>query len=202
MRRAFRLVAPFGLMLGLMLSGGCERSDPEAARRKAAQDARARLLACLPDQASSDQVVAEAVHLAIGGVELRHNATAVQLVAYTIDEEAEFHLPVYLLSRGRWLIDERGRAYLLDTDCREYKLKDRKTAGKESIPLDGRVRLKAGEAYAIWLEFPRLPERAREGVLVYGARVLPFSLLLSAGRDAERNVDRNVDRSVEREAGR
>jgi hypothetical protein len=102
------------------------------------------------------------------------------LVAYALAEPADFDLPVYLMSRGRWLINERGRAYLLDPECREYKLKDRAPAAGQAEVKNGRVQLKAGEAFEVTLVFPRLLDGVRQGLLVYGTRVLPFSLLTEA----------------------
>src|SRR5262249_12520027 len=102
--------------------------------------------------------------------------TSVRVVGYATTEAAEFDLPVYFMSRGRWLINERGRAYLLDEQCHEYKLKDRRT--EQAAPQGGHVRLKPGEACEATLSFPRLSNEVREGVLVYGTRVLSFSLLI------------------------
>lgn len=93
------------------------------------------------------------------------NATHVRLVAYVLDEAVDFDLPVYRLSAGRWLINEKGRAYLLDEQCREFKLKDRKSYsssfGEQQIPLDGRIRLSPGQAFEATLVFHRLSDQTR-----------------------------------------
>jgi hypothetical protein len=104
----------------------------------------------------------------------------VRLVAYAMDEAVDFYLPIYRLSAGRWLINEKGRAYLLDERCREFKLKDRKmpsiSSGEQRVPLDGRIRLNPGQAFEATLVFPRLFDQTRIGALVYDGRVLPFTL--------------------------
>jgi hypothetical protein len=96
------------------------------------------------------------------------------------EAETDFYLPAYWMSRGRWLINERERAYLLDADCREYPLKDRRESIGPSVATNGQVRLRPGGVVETTLEFQRPGAHAREAVLVYGARVLPFSLILDA----------------------
>jgi hypothetical protein len=121
--------------------------------------------------------------LAIESVESAQNVTRVQMVAYARDEATDFYLPVYRMSAGRWLINEKGRAYLLDERCREFRLNDAKPSpdspsdflGGEKIPKDGRIRLKPGQALEATLVFPPLPDRTRVGALVYDGRVLPFA---------------------------
>jgi hypothetical protein len=103
------------------------------------------------------------------------------LVAYASDEAVDFHLPIYRMSAGRWLINEKGRAYLLDERCREFKLNGRKPSagsfwGGRKVPLDGLVRLNPGQAFEATLIFPPLPDQTRVGALVYEGRVLPFAL--------------------------
>lgn len=166
------------LLFALIIFTNCAKRDPEAEKGAVLASARARLRGCLPEV--EDGEPQSALRLAIGAVQLRDDATAVRVVGYAVGSEADFALPVYLLSRGRWLIEERARVYLLDSDCREYKLKDRVAVSGETVPDDGRVRLKTGEARETTLLFPRLSDGVREGVLVYGRRVIPFSLLLSA----------------------
>jgi hypothetical protein len=79
------------------------------------------------------------------------------------------------------LINEKGRVYLLDEQCREYKLKDRRSSvGTNSsaiqAPPDGRIKLEAGQVFEATLSFPRLPDEVQMGVLVYGQRTFPFLL--------------------------
>ncbi|HZN10985.1 MAG TPA: hypothetical protein VFC61_04865 [Blastocatellia bacterium] len=167
----FRFSFSLPLLLCCWLQAGCGRRDPGAELQAARAAADAKLRSCLPE------AEAEAgLRLALGAVTREPEATIVRLVAYTVDEAADFDLPLYLLSRGRWLINEQGRAYLLDAQCREYKLKDRRATPGPRTPERGRVRLRPGEAFEATLVFPRLPDAAREGALVYGRRVIRFSL--------------------------
>ena len=158
----------------------CSHRDPEAERGAAVAEVFAKLHSCAPQNEASEPE--GNLKLAIASIELKPNETSVRLVAYAPDEPANFDLPVYSLSSGRWLINEKGekgekgRAYLLDQQCREYKLKGRGSSFTQAIPQDGRIRLDAGQAFEATLSFPRLTDEAQIGVLVYGNRVLPFSL--------------------------
>ncbi len=150
------------LLLGLILSG-CSRSAPPRPEP---------LSSCLP--------LAEpegTLRIAISLFEHGRDKTSVRIVAYAVTEPADFALPVYYLSRGRWLIDEKYRSYLLDSDCREYKLLDRHDPPGTDAPPDGRMKLDPGAAFETTLEFPSLPASTRNGVLVYAGRIVPFSLL-------------------------
>ncbi len=155
----------------LALISGCTPRDPQAEWRAAMAATRAKLRACLPDSKPDSTF-----KLAIASVSRQPNETSVRLVAYALGEAADFDLPVYVMSRGRWLIAEQGRAYLLDDECREYKLKGRQVVG--AVTPQGRRRLEPGQAFEVTLSFPRLPDEVREGALVYGAWVLPFSMLI------------------------
>jgi hypothetical protein len=152
----------------------CSQPDPQAERQRAIAEVFAKWKSCAPaGETESD------VKLAITSVTRQPNETSVRLVAYALDKSAEFDAPAYLLSRGRWLINEKGRAYLLDEQCREYKLKDRKSGAGKEIPADGRIKLESGQAVEITLNFPQLPDDVRMGLLVYGNQIFPFSLGLS-----------------------
>jgi hypothetical protein len=122
--------------------------------------------------------------LAIAEVAHQPNATHVRLAGYATDEAVDFDLPAYRLSSGQWLINEKGRAYLLDERCREFKLKDRKPSsgvhGGRPVRRDARIRLSPGQAFEATLIFPRLPDQTRMGVLVYDGRVVPFTLQAEA----------------------
>jgi len=158
------------LILCLLLAG-CGGGDPEAQRQAAVAATLAKLQSCAPnDEAEGD------VALAITSITRQANETRVRLAAYAVEKPVPFDLPTYSLSRGRWLIHETGRAYLLDEQCREYKLKERKPSPGRDVPLDGRVNLGAGQVVETTLGFPPLPEDARMGVLIYGRRTLPFLL--------------------------
>lgn len=149
----------------------CSKPNPQAERQRAIAEVFAKWKSCAPDgEEESD------LKLAINSVTRRPNETSVRLVAYALDKPVEFDAPAYLLSRGRWLINEKGRAYLLDEQCREYKLKDRKSGLGKEIPADGRIKLESGQAVEISLSFPQLPDEVKMGLLVYGNRVFPFSL--------------------------
>jgi hypothetical protein len=169
------LCLPFVLLCVPVLISGCARRDPQAELRAAMAAARAKQRACLPDSKPES-----AFKLAIASVSRQSDETSVRLVAYTTSAPADFDTPVYLMSRGRWLINEQGRAYLLDEECREYKLKGRREMAGPTPTPTGRVRLGPGQAFEITLSFPRLPDETREGALVYGQWVLPFSLLIEA----------------------
>ncbi len=166
--RASLLIILFSLTLF-----GCSRSDPEAERRAAVAAALAKLQSCAPPSAPDDE---GDVKLAIASVTRQPNETLVRLAAYALDKPVEFDLPVYILSRGRWLIHETGRAYLLDEQCSEYKLKERRASSGRETPLDGHLKLEAGQVFEVTLVFPPLPKDVRMGELVYGRRVLPFLL--------------------------
>jgi hypothetical protein len=127
---------------------------------------------CVPANEPEDKL-----KLAIAQVAHQSNGTHVRLVGYALDEAVDFYFPVYLMSAGRWVINEKGRAYLLNEHCREFNLKDRKSSfGERKIPREGRIRLEPGQAFEVTLIFNRLPDQTRVGALVYGGRVLPFTL--------------------------
>ncbi|MBO0726695.1 MAG: hypothetical protein J2P52_13915 [Blastocatellia bacterium] len=121
--------------------------------------------------------------MAVESVVSDRRATSVRLVAYAPDEAMDFYLPIYRMSAGRWSINETGRAYLLDEQCREFRLNDNKPSPKSSlifwgggrIPEGGRIRLKPGQVFETTLLFPPLPDQTRIGALVYDGRLLPFA---------------------------
>jgi hypothetical protein len=164
------------LIISIILTG-CARRDPEAEKRQAFNQVLAKLRSCVPDQKAPDQKAEDKLKIAIAGVTVNPNETAVRIVAYALEEEIDFDLPAYWMSRGRWLINEVGRAYLLDERCREYKLKDRRSSTTEKIPPNGRIRLNRGQAFEAILSFPPLLDQPQIGVLVYGERIIPFWLL-------------------------
>jgi len=169
------LALPLALSLCL---AGCSRPVTEAEKKAAVDEFFTQARSCWPNDGESS------APLAIESVVSDKNATRVRLIAYARDEAVDFYLPVYRMSAGRWLINEKGRVYLLDEQCREFKLNDANPSpgslsdflGGEKIPPDGRIRLKPGQAFEATLVFPPLPDRARVGALVYDGRVLPFAL--------------------------
>ena len=165
---------------------GCSRPIIEAEKRAAVDEFYAHARSCWPsnERNGSD---AGSLRLAIESVASAEDMTHIRLVAYALNEAVDFHLPVYRMSAGRWLINESGRAYLLTEQCREFKLKDRRpssgsSSGGQQIPQDGRIRLNPGQAFEATLVFPPLPDRTRGGALVYEGRVLPFMLLTETRR--------------------
>jgi len=170
-----RWVRPLLPMLVIFLSfNGCSRRDPEAERRAAISSVFTKLRSCAPGPQSDE--AASNLRLAVESVTVKSDETSVRLIAYALNEPADFDLPVYSLSRGKWLIDEKRRTYLLDEQCREYKLKDRKSSAGQAVPQNGKVTLNSGQAFSVTLSFPRLQDQTQIGVLVYGDRALPFTL--------------------------
>ena len=156
----------------LMSLNACQRERRLTATewQQLAQAAQAKFRACIPDTQPEGKV-----HLAVSELRNEPNQFSVKLVAYALHETADFDLPQYSMSRGRWLINERGRSYIRDEQCNEYKLKERTpTIGK--VPDSGRVQIKPGEFYEVTLSYPHLSEEVRQGVLVYGNWVMPFVL--------------------------
>lgn len=134
------------------------------------QTAEAKFRSCIPDTKPEGNV-----RLALAEARNEPDQFSVKLVAYALHETADFDVPQYSMSRGRWLINERGRSYVRDEQCNEYKLKDRTpTIGK--VPDSGRIQIKAGEFYEVTLTYPHLSDQVRRGVVVYGNWVLPFVL--------------------------
>ena len=176
-RRGDGATGRIALLFWLLLIGlffiSCRKADPEAQRRAALKLTADKLRSCLP-QASADMQSG----LAIAAVARETEATTLRVIAYATAQPVEFHLPIYLMSRGRWTINESGRAYLLDENCREYRLKDTFPLNGKTLPRDGLLKLQAGESCELRLSFPRLPDEMQMGALVYGSRILPFSLLV------------------------
>jgi hypothetical protein len=186
--RSIALSLYLSISLSLFLAA-CAPPNPEAEKRAAIDEYFATAQACIPARAAGEEPV-DSPRLAIESVTTTADATRVQLVAYAFDQAVEFYAPIYRLSAGRWLINEKGRAYLLDDRCREWKLKDRKppsgapsnSSTWRSIPLEGKIRLNPGEAVATTLVFAPLPEQTRIGALIYDGQVLPFTTYAKPGQ--------------------
>jgi hypothetical protein len=170
---------PVALSLCLLIClAGCTRPVTEPEKRAAVDEFFTRARSCWPSDGES------AAQLAVESVVSDKNATSVRLAAYARDEAVDFYLPVYRLSAGRWSINEKGRVYLLDEQCIEFKLSDSKPSPSSSsifwgggrIPEGGRIRLKPGQVFEMTLVFPSMLVRTRVGALVYDGRVLPFAL--------------------------
>jgi hypothetical protein len=176
---------PVALSLCILLClAGCSRPVTEAEKRATVDEFFTRARSCRP---SDDESSAP---LAVESVVSDKNATSVRLAAYARDEAVDFYLPVYLLSAGRWSINEKGRVYLLNEQCREFNLNDSKPSPSSSlifwgggrIPQGGRIRLKPGQVFELTLVFPSMLNRTKVGALVYGGRVLPFALRAETAR--------------------
>lgn len=176
MKIKWQLVVTFVLSIFIAVSllsiNSCHRDRRLTAAewQQMTQAAQAKFRACIPDTQMEGNV-----RLALAEIRNEANQCSVKLVAYALQEPANFDVPQYSMSRGRWLINEQGRSYIRDEQCNEYKLKDRTpTIGK--VPDSGRIQLKAGEFYEVTLSYPRLSEEVRQGVIVYGNWVMPFIL--------------------------
>lgn len=160
----------FCITVLFVIGGASCRREKKLTEAEWRQSERAKFQTCIPATQPKGNV-----RLALVSVRNEPEQTSVKLIAYAVHESVEFDVPQYSMSRGRWLINEKGRAYLRDEQCNEYKLKDRMpTTGK--VPDSGRIQLKPGEAYELTLSFPRLLEEVKAGVLVYGDWVMPFYL--------------------------
>ena len=158
-------------VLLILVSVSCARRNAETQNRSSENK---RSLSCAPRTAAATNL-----SLAIVSIEPLENKTRIRLVAYAKNEPINFYLPVYLMSRGRWLINDRARAYLLDEKCREYRLNDRKSTEEMPAPIDGQIELQARTAFETILEFPPLARDINAGLLVYDSYVVPFTLLQS-----------------------
>jgi hypothetical protein len=160
------------LAITLLTLNSCQRERrlTVAEWQQMAQATQAKFRACIPDVKYEGKV-----QLALAELRNEADQCRVKLLAYAVGEAAEFDLPQYSMSRGRWMINEKWRSYIRDEKCHEYKLKERTpTVGK--VPDSGRVLIKPGEFYEVTLSYPRLSEETRQGVLVYGNWVMPFVL--------------------------
>src|SRR5262245_3452688 len=139
------LLVPLSPCLLVSLSlclAACSRPVTQAEKRAAVDEFFTQARSCWPNDSES------AATLAIESIVSEKNASRVLLIAYARDEAVDFYLPIYRLSAGRWLINEKGRAYLLDEQCREFKLNGAKPSagslsdflGGGKVPPDGRIR--------------------------------------------------------------
>ena len=181
------LLVPLSPCLLISLSlclAGCSRPVTEAEKRAAVDEFFARARSCWPSNGRNGEDNGS-LKLAVESVVRAENATLVRLIAYARDQAVDFYLPIYRLSAGQWLINEKGRAYLLNEQCREFKLNDSKPSsisasifwGGGQIPQGGRIRLNPGQVFEATLSFPQMPDQTRIGALVYNGSVLPFTVL-------------------------
>ncbi|HEX4947447.1 MAG TPA: hypothetical protein VFZ34_12315 [Blastocatellia bacterium] len=173
-RNGFKIGAFFliSLFLAAVIVGAdsCRRAGRGAASQQPPHPPPSKLSTCTPNTQPDGRV-----RLSLTEVRNEPERTSIKVVAQAVQEPADFYVPQYSMSRGRWLINEQSRAYLRDEACNEYKLKDR-TPTKGKVPDSGRIQLKPGEPYELTLSFPRLLDEVKTGVLVYGDWVMPFAL--------------------------
>ena len=101
LHRAIETFCGLTLLLILVASSCARRSPPPEKNSNAAR----RNLECAPRTEPAGKL-----SLAVRSIEVVENKTVVRLVAYSTSEPLDFHLPVYLMSRGRWLINDQARA--------------------------------------------------------------------------------------------
>ncbi len=176
--RQFRLAAarptsPFHLFwFGWCLSlAGCASSPPTApSQTQSAPPSRGErwFAECAPPSSRPPL----AVRLAIDSVERTRTGTTLRIVAYTTSEPGILQLPLYTMSRGRWSIGEKGRAFLLDEECRSYPLLDVTFKGPRIGP--GQIRLARRQSLDGTLRFPPLSGRSQMALLCYDTLQIPF----------------------------
>lgn len=127
--------------------------------------AHARLRGCLPQPAPLP-----APPISIRSFARLAARTRVELVVWAEEQPFELQLPLYLSSRGRWLLGNDERVFLIDQECRQYGLQDVEFLPPRLSP--GTIRIPAHKAITGTLIFPPLGSRARFGALVYGQQVL------------------------------
>ncbi len=160
-------LTPIILLIALM---AC-RQTPVPVIQPMEAEKQVKLKSCTPDYQPNSKV-----QLTVIAVWNEGNQTKARVIFAAPGEAAEFYLPQYLMSRGRWLMNERWRAYLRDEGCKEYKLEDRTPKNAGRIPDSGLVKLKANEKSEVVLSFAKLPEESNKGILVYGQWVLPITI--------------------------
>ena len=163
LRRRF---IPLILLAALM---SC-RQTPAPVIQPTEAEKKAKLQTCTPDYQPDSKVQLSVIEIWNEG-----HQTKARVVFTASNEASEFYLPQYSMSRGRWLMNERWRAYLRDEQCNEYKLEERIPKNPGKIPDSGLVKLKANEKYEVILSFAKLSGESGNGILVYGPWVLPVT---------------------------
>lgn len=153
------------LIGGCVWVSACARPQQKAAKPLSPIEAQQKLLACLPESATA--ATDTGTKLEVIAATNTAEATEVRVRVTAPDHPVDFHFPAYQLSAGRWLINGRQRAYLVDEACRQFKLKDRRAVAGE-IPPNGLVPLRAGQQFEGVLLFPRLFAETRFALLAYG----------------------------------
>lgn len=165
---------PFFVSLTLF---GCTKPVPP----KQSIDFVAKLKTCLPEYKKNSINNTDNV-LKIKNVMSDYQGTTLSISIAASDTPLNFNFPIYVYSKGRWLINpddvngkdgDKGRAYLIDANCTQYKLKDR--GSSKDIDKNGRLKLKAGQTYEINIRFTPLPPNTQAFLLMYGERVILFN---------------------------
>lgn len=162
------------------LGAGCRRSASPVDTLPNLDAINDKMRACLP--ARRYRANDGNVRIAIAGLTRLETETKVRIVAYAGKDAGAFDLPVYYMSRGRWMINETGRAFLIDQDCRQYRLKGRSSTSGLKIPLNGRIELQAGQSFESDLSFPRLVESPHILIMVYGDLIMLLPPLNSSAQ--------------------
>jgi len=191
LKSAWRLLSPCLLFVCPLLLGGCAKKE---AAPETIASASAKLPTKLPGLSGCAGISGptqtgellsaddrNSARLAIRSVERLPEKTLLNLVAYAGAEPVDFLLPLYSLSRGRWLLEEPdrkepdpdnpGRVFLIDQNCREYRLNDVEFQHGRTKP--GTIRLAANHAVEGSIRFPPLSPSARFGILIYGRHRIP-----------------------------
>jgi hypothetical protein len=169
-RAGFMLKKQLILLIFLVIFAACRQNLAPVIQLTEAEK-MAKLKSCTPDYQPDSKI-----KLSVSEIWSEGNQTKARVVFTAPPEAAEFYLPQYLMSRGRWLMNERWRAYIRDENCKEVKLQDRTPQSADKIPDSGLIKLKANEKYEVILSFAKLPEESSKGILVYGQWVLPVAL--------------------------
>lgn len=196
LKSAWRLLSPCLLLVCLLLLGGCAKKEAAPEAIASATDGLpnrlpTRLSGCAgisgPTQTGEPLPANDhnSARLAIRSVERLPEKTILNLVVYAGAEPVDFSLPLYSLSRGRWLLEEPDpkeparanpdRVYLIDQDCREYRLNDVEFQQRRTKP--GKIRLAANQAVEGSIRFPPLSPSATFGILIYGRQRIPVVFL-------------------------
>ena len=169
---------PSGTIIHLLLPStlilliSCAGRDAGQPAPETIENSISRLRGCVnlsaEPYAEDDQGVAR---LAVRSIEHLTDGTLLHLVAYAGNEPVNFALPLYSLSRGRWLLENFDRVYLVDQNCREYRLNDVDFPNRRAKP--GLILIQADHAVEGTIRFPTLNAAARFGVLIYGKQRIP-----------------------------
>ncbi len=169
-RIGFMLRKQLILLFFLLTFTAC-RQNPVSVAAPTEVEKQAKLKSCTPDYQPDSKIQLSVIEIWSEG-----NQTKSKVVFTAPGEATEFYLPQYSMSRGRWLMNERWRAYIRDEYCKEYKLQDRTPQHSGKIPDNGLIKLKANEKYEVILSFAKLSRESNKGILVYGQWIVPVAI--------------------------